>query len=120
MMAFQRESNHVDKPTRCEKCHVVLCTPLKTTSEDDPYCCHCGHVLGTSVQPASWVCTDCGEIKLALKNHEFRPWCGDCSKPMSCLSAQPSRVHGAGTGDADLDYGLDFLIEAQGAWEPSC
>ncbi len=111
MLAFQKEP---DKPTRCEKCHMVLIAPLKVTSEKDPYCMHCGHVLGTSVQPASWACEECSEIVLDTRPDD-RPWCGDCKVPMSCLSAQPSRINGAGTGDADLDYGMGFLIEAQGA-----
>lgn len=101
--------------TRCEKCHLILCTPPKTTSEKDPYCNHCGHVLGTSVQPSVWVCEDCGDTILGLKDHDRRPWCRDCGVPMSCLTVQPSRIHGAGTGDIDLDLGLDLLIEVQGA-----
>lgn len=106
MMEFQQQ--------RCEKCHEML-TKTKLTNEQDPYCQHCGHVFGTSVQPAAWTCEECGDIKLDLQCHDDRPWCPRCDIPMSCLSAQPSRIHGAGTGDEDLDYGLAFLYEAQGA-----
>lgn len=102
------------QPARCEKCHLAL-TAVKFTSEKDPYCPHCGHVFGTSVQPSVWACEECGETVLGLKNHDKRPWCDCCKVALSCLSAQPSRIHGAGTGDADLDYGLATLMEAQGA-----
>lgn len=113
MLAFQREPDHQDKPSRCERCHETLVTKL--TSESDPYCTACGHVLGTSVQPAVWTCEECGEITLGLKDHDEHPWCDDCRVPLSCLSAQPSRIHGAETGDEDMDLGRSILVEAQEA-----
>lgn len=114
MMDFQREPDHRDKPTRCDKCHMVLITPLKVTSEKEPFCPHCGHTLGHCLQPVPWVCEDCGDIVLHHGGDE-RPRCAECKTPLSCLTAQPSRVHGCGIGDRDLDLGYDLLIGAQEA-----
>ncbi len=98
---------------RCDKCHLLVIVRVKLTSEGEPYCPRCGHVFGTSVAPASWVCEDCGEIILHTVPGEVRPWCISCKTPLSCLSAKPSRISGVGTGDADLEYGFEFLCEAQ-------
>ncbi len=115
MMDFQTEPESVKQPMRCERCHEVLITPLRVTSEKDPYCLRCGHVLGTSVQPATWACEECGEIILDVQPDTTAPWCRDCDIPMSCLQAAASRIHGTGTGDDDLEFGLAFLVEAQAA-----
>ena len=32
---------------------------------------------------------------------------------MACFSAQPSKVHGCGIGNKDLDLGYNLLIDAQ-------
>ena len=113
MLDFQREPEPVKVDPRCEKCHQIVLKTVKT-SDGDPYCHHCGHIFGTSVEPATWACEECGEIILGLADHLERPWCGDCKVPMSCLTARSSRVHGAGTGDEDMEFGLAFLMEAQG------
>jgi len=109
MMDFQREP----EPARCDKCHKVLVTEL--TSESDPYCTACGHVVGTSVQPAIWACDQCGDTFPDWKSREnhVAPVCDDCQQPMSCVKAWPSKIHGAETGDADLDLGLELLRDAQ-------
>lgn len=114
MLEFQREpesdATKNKQPARCEKCHEVLI--IRLTSEKDPFCTTCGHVVATSVQPATWVCEDCGEI--ILDTHpDDRPWCIECKVPMSCLKAAPSRIYGVGVGDEDLDLGLCLLLEAQ-------
>ncbi len=99
---------------RCDRCHEVIPEYPKLTSESEPYCSHCGYVLGTSVQPSPWTCEECGDIILHHGGDE-RPWCQECQVPLSCLAAHPSRVHGCGIGDADLDLGYDLLIDAQEA-----
>ncbi len=111
MMAFQREPDLSKIKPQCEKCHQIMLREAKT-SEGEPYCHHCGHVLGTSVSPAVWSC-DCGEAVLGLTNHDERPCCQDCGVSMTCTSAQPSMVRGAGIGSADMDMGLNILMEAQ-------
>ncbi len=107
------EPNHKDRPTeqRCDKCHEVL-KFVKLTSEKDPFCHHCGHVLGHCIQPSSWVCGACGDVILCHGGN-MRPGCIHCGLPMNALSAQPSRIHGVGTGDAELDCGFELLCEAQ-------
>lgn len=120
MLEFQREpesdaTKKNKQPARCKKCHKTLITKL--TSEKDPYCMSCGHIVGTSVQPATWVCEDCGEIIIDTRPGD-RPWCISCKVPMSCLRAAPSRIHGVGAGDVDLDLGLYYLLEAQAQVKP--
>ena len=112
MMAFQREPDPRDKPTVCDKCHRILTTPLSVTSEKEQYCTHCGHTLGHCIQPSVWTCEECGDIGLH-HGGDNRPVCEECGSVMACFSAPPSRVHGAETGDADLELGLAFLMEAQ-------
>jgi hypothetical protein len=113
MMAFQIEPEPSKTKPRCEKCHQIMLKQAKT-SEGEPYCHHCGHVLGTSVMPAVWTC-GCGETALGLTNHDERPHCNDCDVPMVCTIANPSIVRGAGIGSPDMDLGLSILMEAQGA-----
>lgn len=97
---------------KCDRCHEAVPENPKLTSESEPYCSHCGFVFGTSVQPSVWICDRCGRIGLH-HGGDCRPWCTECDVPKSAQSARPSRIHGAGVGDADLDYGLAFLMEAQ-------
>ncbi len=111
MMDFQLEPDPKDEPTRCDQCHEVL-TETRLTSEKEPFCPLCGHTLGHCLQPTPWVCEDCGDIILHHGGDE-RPWCKECGVPLSCLAAQPSRVYGVGTGDANLELGFALLCEAQ-------
>jgi hypothetical protein len=110
MMDFQREPDPKDK-TKCDRCHEDVPANPKLTSESEPYCSHCGFVFGTSVRPSVWVCDECGEIILHHGGDD-RPICDDCGETMSCLSAQPSRIHRLGV-DAELDLGLALLCDAQ-------
>lgn len=98
---------------RCDKCHEIL-KFVRLTSERDPYCHRCGHILGHCLQPSSWVCDECGDIVLD-DGGDTRPGCDECGSPMTALSARPSRVHGAGTGDTALELGLASLMGAQEA-----
>ena len=111
MMAFQREPDPRDEKQQCDRCHEAVLENPKLTSESEPYCSHCGYVFGTSVQPAPWVCEECGDIVLDHGGDE-RPRCQECETPLSCLTARPSRVHGVGV-DEELDTGLAILFEAQ-------
>lgn len=111
MMAFQREQ---DEPTRCDRCHERLILPLKVTCEKEPYCISCGHILGHCLQPSVWACEECGDIVLHHGGDD-RPRCKECGSPLSVLTVHHSRVHGAGTGDADLELGLALLYDAQEA-----
>jgi len=112
MLAFQREPDPRDEVITCDKCHKVLNAPLKTTSENEPFCEHCGHTLGHCIQPSVWSCEGCGEVILHHGGDD-RPRCGDCKSVMACFSAQPSKVHGCGIGNKDLDLGYNLLIDAQ-------
>lgn len=115
MMDFQREPEPVHESVRCEKCHDEILSP-RLTSEGDPYCQHCGHVFGHSVQPSVWVCEGCGDVRLDIVAGDDRPYCNEgCNTPLTCMQAQPSRLYGAGTGDDDLELGLAMLYEAQEA-----
>lgn len=94
----------------------------KTTG--DPICPHCGHGGRKMVKAqltvridSSWVCEECGNVSAQLANPGFspgvgrRPACKECRAPMTCVSACPSKVHGVGTGDEDLELGLALLME---------
>jgi hypothetical protein len=96
---------------KCDRCHEDVPENPKLTSESEPYCSHCGYVFGTSIAPAVWAC-GCGETVLNHGGDEI-PFCVDCEVPMTCAHATASNVHGVATGIADLDLGLELLIDAQ-------
>jgi len=109
MLDFQREPAE----QRCDRCHEVLSwTEVKLTSENEPYCNHCGYVFGMSIAPSVWAC-DCGET--VLDHGGDRPHCVDCEVPMICQHATASRVHSTIGDNPDLDQGLAMLLDAQEA-----
>ena len=96
---------------KCERCLEEIPKNPKLTCESDPYCSHCGHTFGTCVAPSTWTC-DCGTVKIHHGGDD-RPYCNQCEVPMLAWRAGVSPVHGTGTGIADLDLGLELLLEAE-------
>lgn len=75
-------------------------------------CPHCGYVEGEALVPSAWACEECAHTILD-HGGDKRPMCSECNSQMSCLIAKPSGVCGAGTGDLQLEMGLELLVEAQ-------
>jgi len=99
---------------KCAKCHQAWEFRPRTDEQGRAICPHCGYVAGESLVPSAWACEECANTILDHGGDD-RPICEECGSQMSCLTAKPSGVSGAGTDDLGLEMGLELLMEAQEA-----
>lgn len=99
---------------RCPRCHQVMKHKPTKNGYGQDICPYCEYVEGDCIAPSTWACKKCGEVLLDQGVYN-RLHCPECKTKLICVTAEHSRVSGAGTGDPELELGLELLIEVQEA-----
>ena len=116
MNSFHMTPEHGNFPEHpamriCECCHQPIVNIQMLTPGGETVCPHCGFCKG-GTQATVWVCEECGEL-INDYGGDLRPVCPGCGEDLVAYVAHPSQIQGVGTGDKDLEMGLDILMDAQ-------